>query len=522
MAQSNTRLSPRQKMINLMYIVLTAMLALNVSSDVLDGFMQVEDGLARTNVNVSRRNAAIYSELRSLSSDDPAKMAAWMAKADSVRSASSALYTVIDSLKLAIVQQADGKNGTLTDIQNRDDMDAASIVMLDPSTLRGAALREKVDRFRNMVNRIIPDSVRRASVDAALSTKPFQRKGMLVAQNWEEAKFDNQPMVAAITLLTKLQNDVRFAEGEALLSIAALSQGKSIAEITGSEMIANELNAFVVPESRMVIRGGRYSADIVLAAVDTASRPVVYVGGRPIPNGHYEFSPSSSGSFNFSGYIEVPHPDGTTTQHPFNSSYTVIDPYATVSATMMNVLYAGIDNPISISIPGVAQSSVQATMTNGSLTRNGDTWMARPAAVGTDAVITVTADLEGRRQNIATHTFRVRKLPDPTPYLAIGNDRYKGSKPISKQAVSGAGGVKAAIDDGLLDIQFQVLSFEMVVFDSMGNAIPEVSAGSSFSERQLAAIKRLGRGKRFYISRVRAKGPDGIERTLSPMEIIIN
>ena len=145
-----------------------------------------------------------------------------------------------------------------------------------------------------------------------------------------------------------------------------------------------------------------------------------------------------------------------------------------------------------------------------------------PAYTIEKAAITVTAEVEGRRQNIATHTFRVRKLPDPTPYLAIGTDRYKGGKPIGKQAVAGAGGLKAAIDDGLLDIQFQVLSFEMIVFDSMGNAIPEVSAGAAFSERQKEAIKRLGRGKRFFISRIKAKGPDGVERTLSPMEILIN
>ena len=125
MAQSNARLSPRQKMINLMYIVLTAMLALNVSSDVLDGFMQVEDGLARTNVTVNRRNAAIYSELKNLAADDPTAMNAWMSKADSVRSASARLYSLIDSLKLAIVREADGAGGTIDDIQNRDDMEAA-------------------------------------------------------------------------------------------------------------------------------------------------------------------------------------------------------------------------------------------------------------------------------------------------------------------------------------------------------------------------------------------------------------
>ena len=189
---------------------------------------------------------------------------------------------------------------------------------------------------------------------------------------------------------------------------------------------------------------------------------------------------------------------------------------------MMNVLYAGIDNPVSISVPGMPQNLVQASMTNGTLTRKGDAWVARPAAIGKDAVITVSAGAEGSRRNVATHTFRVRKLPDPTPYLAIGDNRYKGGLPVSKQAVLGAGSLKAAIDDGLLDIQFRVLGFEMIVFDSMGNAIPEVSDGAAFSSRQKEAIKRLGRGKRFFISHVRAQGPDGTVRNLSPMEIILN
>lgn len=522
MGQTNTRLSPRQKMINLMYIVLTAMLALNVSSDVLDGFSQVEEGLAVSNTNVSRRNAAIYAELTRLASDDPQKMTPWIGRADSVRRSADMLFSAIDSLKFAIITEADGPLADINDIQDRENLDAASIVMLDPTTMRGQVLRSKVDSYRTMIEAIVADSVRRASVDALLNTRPYRRKGMLVAQSWEEAKFDNQPLVAAITLLTKLQNDVRYAEGEALLSIAAMSQGKSVAEITGSEMIADELNAFVVPESKMVMRGSRYSADIVLAAVNTEARPTVYIGGRAIPGGHYEFTPSSSGSFNYSGYIEVPHPDGTVSRHDFSSSYTVIDPYATISASMMNVLYAGIANPISISVPGVPQSALSASMTNGTLTRTATGWSARPSAVGTDAVITVTADLNGQRRNIASHTFRVRKLPDPTPYLAVGNDRYKGGRPIPKNTVANAGGLKAAIDDGLLDIEFQVLGFEMIVFDSMGNAIPEVSAGASFSERQRAAIKRMSRGKRVFITRIRAKGPDGIERSLSPMEIIIN
>lgn len=522
MAHSNTRLSPRQKMINLMYIVLTAMLALNVSSDVLDGFTQVEDGLSRTNATIDRRNAAIYAELKQLAAENPAKMAPWIAKADSIRRESSQLYMFVDSLKRAVVYEADGATGSLEDINNREDLDAASVVMLNPANGKGSELRKKVDRFRTLVNGIVFDKERKSGVEAALNTKPFKPKGLSAVRPWEESKFDNQPVVAAITLLTKLQNDVRYAEGEALLSIAALSQGKSIAEVTGADMVANRFDAFVVPESKMVMLGGRYGADILLAAVDTLARPSVFVGGRQLNGSRYEFTTSSPGDFSFSGFIQVPHADGTVTRHDFTENYTVIEPFATVSATMMNVLYAGIDNPVSISVPGMPQNSVQASMTNGTIVKNGNTWVARPSAVGKDAVITVSTDVNGQRRTVASHTFRVRKLPDPVPYLSIGNDRFKGGRPIGKQALLGAGNLKAAIDDGMLDIQFKVLGFEMIVFDSMGNAIPEVSDGASFSSRQKEAIKHLGRGKRFFISRVRAIGPDRIERNLSPMEIIVN
>jgi gliding motility-associated protein GldM len=193
---------------------------------------------------------------------------------------------------------------------------------------------------------------------------------------------------------------------------------------------------------------------------------------------------------------------------------------------MMNVLYAGIDNPISISVPGVTMSQVSASMSNGTLTRSGDHWVARPAGVGKEAVVTVTANIDGRQSTVATTSFRVRKLPDPTAYIAFndgkGNtDHYKGSRPFSKALLLAAGGLEAAIDDGLLDTKFRVLSFETVIFDSMGNAMPEVSDGANFSARQKQAFQRLQRGKRFYISRIKAVGPDGITRDLSPMEVII-
>ena len=439
-----------------------------------------------------------------------------------MRAATASIYSYVDSLKREIVKTADGENGDVNNIRRQDDLDAPSTVMLNPAHPEGETLRKRLDKYREFITALVPDKKKNATIHEALSTVPRNRTTLAKKnQSWEESMFENKPVVAAVTLMTKLQNDIRFAEGEALNTL--------LANVDARDVRVNQLNAFVIPDSRLVMRGGKYSAQIVLAAVDTTARPQIYINGAHLssPKGLYELVAGKTGTFNYKGYLEVARGDGEIERHDFQSSYTVIEPSATVSATMMNVLYAGIDNPISISVPGVATSEVSASMTNGTLTRSGDGWVARPSAVGTDAVITVTANMDGRQQSVGGTTFRVRKLPDPSPYIAFtgsdGNhDRYKGGKPFSKTLLMQAEGLEAAIDDGILNIKFKVLSFESVFFDSMGNAIPEVSNGAQFSSRQKDSFRRLSRGKRFYISRVKAVGPDGITRDLSPMEVIVN
>lgn len=521
MGASNNRLSPRQKMINLMYIVLMAMLALNVSSDVLDGFTQVKDGLARTNDNIEQRNASILGALEAFSVQNPEKGLPWFRKALEVRQQTAGLYNTVDSLKMQILRKADGPQANIDNIINREDLDAASAIMLDPSTQRGTALRGNIDSYRQYITAVVSDSLKSASIEKSLATPSVQRKGEIGEMSWEEYKFENQPVVAAIALLTKLQNDIKYAEGEALQSL--------LANVDAGDVRVNKLNAFVIPESRFVMRGGKYQANIVLAAVDTTQRPDIFINGKQLgPNGIYEVIAGASGNYDYKGYLEVPHGDGTVTRHDFSSSYTVIEPSATVSATMMNVLYAGIDNPVSISVPGVANTGVTATMTNGTLSRKGDSWVAHPAKVGTPAILTVTADFNGKKTEVNRTEFRVRKLPDPTPYIsykdAEGNTAHYrgGGRGISKQTLMGAPGIEAAIDDDLLNIAFKVLSFETVTFDSMGNAMPEVSDGDKFSARQKSQLQRLKRGNRIYVTRVKAVGPDGITRELSPLEVIIN
>ena len=516
------RMSPRQRMINLMYIVLTAMLALNVSSDVLNGFNQVQDGLSRTNLNMTAKNENQFRYLEDLYKKNPGKVGPWWEKGRELRSRSESLYLTIDSLKTEIARASDGPQADYNNIVNLDNLEAAGVVMLNPASKSGEKLRLAVDAYRKYVSALISDPEKRKSVEQMLSTEVKLPQGTVGPYHWEDKMFDNMPAVAAVTLLTKLQNDIREAQSDAMSTL--------ITNVDIGDVRVNELNAYVIPNSNMIIRGGKYSANIVLAAIDTTMRPSIYVNGSKLsnPNGLYEFVPGAVGTHDFSGYIEVMKGDGTLDKRTFKSSYTVIEPMATISPTMMNVLYAGINNPISISVPGVPMNAVQATMTNGTLTRNGDVWVAHPGKVGSEAVITVTAQLEGRSQNVGSMTFRVRKLPDPSPFIAMkdaqGNTvHYKGTpKRISKAALMAADGLGAAIDDDLLNVSYSVVSFSTVFFDSMGNAIPEVSNGASFSPRQKEQFKRLKPGKSFFISNVKAKGPDGVTRDISPMEVGLN
>ena len=516
------RMSPRQRMINLMYIVLTAMLALNVSSDVLNGFSQVQEGLHRTNLNMASRNEVQFAYLAELNEKNPTKVGPWFKKGQALHDRSSQLILSIDSLKVRIAEKADGPGADYTALRNLDDLEAASVTMLNPATMRGKALRESIEAYRAYVTSLIPDSAKRAAVTEMLATKVASTPGTVGETPWEQKMFENMPAIAAVTLLTKLQNDIRQAESEAMTNL--------ITNVDIGDIRVNELNAYVIPNASTVMRGGKYSANIVLAAIDTTQRPSIYVNGAKLnsPNGLYEFVAGSTGTHEYSGYIEVMKGDGTSDRRPFKSSYTVIEPMATISPTMMNVLYAGIDNPISISVPGVPMNAVNASISAGTLTRSGDTWVAHVTQVGTEVEISVSAQLEGHSQNVGSMKFRVRKLPDPTAYISLkdaaGNPvQYKGTpKRITKAQLMAAGGLGAAVDDGILNVAYQVVSFSTIFYDSMGNAIPEVSDGPNFSARQKEQFKRLKAGKSFFISQIKAKGPDGITRDISPMEVALN
>ncbi|MBR3883572.1 MAG: gliding motility protein GldM [Bacteroidaceae bacterium] len=519
------KVSPRQKMINLMYVLLMAMLALNVSSDVLNGFNLVDESLTKSTINASEQNRAMYDVLKSSMEQNPEKVREWFNRAQLVKDMSDSLYNLADQLKVSIAKKADGADADYNNLENREDLEASTQVMLAPGIGRGMELYNAINNYRESILEMVTDSVQRQIIINNFSTE-VPRKNISLRKNWQEYHFENMPAIAAITLLTKLQNDVRYAEGEVLHTLTN--------SIDLGDVRVNQIRALVIPNSKNVVRGNEFTAQIILAAVDSTQRPEIFIGDEKLTteNGYYSKQCNTTGDYTLNGYLMVNDGSGIASRYDFTQNYTVVEPTATVSASLMNVLYAGFENPLSISVPGVPAKNISASIAKGkgSLKSDGkDGFIIIPSQVGEDINIEVTATNEtGRRQSMGQYTFRVRQLPNPTPFIEYkdkdGNtQRYGGGAPFSKQALMSTDGIVAAIDDGLLNIGFKVLSFETVFYDNMGNAIPEVSNGALFSTRQKDMFRKLSRGKRFYISHVKAIGPDNVERLLpTSLEVIIN
>lgn len=518
MAIIKRKVSPRQKMINLLYIVLMAMLAMNVSSEVLEGFSIVEKSLARTTKQTAQENMSLYNAFDRQYASNITKTKEWYEKAVAVKEKSQYLFDLIGEIKKLIAIEADGSKADVNNIKNKESLEAAAQVMIAPGKEWGDKLYKAINSYREDMLTMVEESHKKAVITANLSTEVPQNKEN---KDWKEYYFEEMPAIAAITFLTKLQSDIRYTEGEVLHTL--------INNIDAKDVRVNTLEALVIPNSRTIVKGNTFEAQIVMAAMDTTQKPKIFIGSKEVmlENGIYRANCGSSGEQTLKGWLEIAGEDGEMLRRPFEQRYTVVEPWATVSSDIVNVLYAGYDNPLSVSVPGVPLKDVTLQINKGVLTQKGPgQYTAKPETAGEKAVITVLSTANGKRQQMGQFEFRVRQLPVPSPYIVIkdekGNaDRYRGGS-INKAMLTGVEELSAAVDDGILDIPFKVLSFETVFFDRMGNAVPVISDGPRFSERQKESFRKLSKGRRFYISRIQAVGPDKVQRTLNTsMEVII-
>jgi gliding motility-associated protein GldM len=511
MATNNPK-SPRQKMINLMYLVFIAMLALNVSSEVLDGFDLVEEGLEQTIKSTEAQNNLIIGDLTDINSRNPVKAGEWYKQADGFTKKTDSLFNYIQDLKLRIVREADGKNADIENIKNKESLDAASYIMLSSTHKEGQNLKAALDNYRAISMNLVTNTSKKNIIKDRLNTE-VPKKGKLDNKNWQETYFEQMPTSAAITLLTKIQSDVRATQGEVLSEL--------LNNISGKDFRVNSVQAEVIPVSEFVTEGGAFEGRVVLTAVDTTQRPT-FDNPAIKDNGEFRVPAGGVGSERvFSGIAKLRTPDGGFRPYPFSKKYHVVPRMVAIQPELTNVLYRGRDNKLTISVPGMSGDQITPRVSNGTITKSGQYWIAKPTS-GDMMEISVYGP---NNTLIEKKPFKVRPVPDPSPYInftdASGNvKRFKGGR-ISKAAILNADGLKAAIDDGLLDEQFTVTQFTTTFYDSMGNGIREISNGNNFSDKQKSLIKQLTRGKSFYITDVKAR-VYGEERDIAILEVRIN
>ncbi|MDB9245269.1 gliding motility protein GldM [Odoribacter splanchnicus] len=506
MGAKNCPETPRQKMIGMMYLVLTAMLALNVSADVLDAFTKVQQGLTSTIANFTKKNADLYNDIEMAYNLNQTKVAAVREKTNEIRKSTQELVDYIEQLKYKMVVLADGEeDADVMNIKAKDNLDIGGQVMVLQG--KGKELREMITAYREQLSGLIADkdSVLKNSVLTHLATddpKPVDGE----FKSWEVSKFEGIPLVGVVTLLTMYQADILSTESDVVKYLFSSMDAESFK--------FNKLEALVIPESRYILKGETFKAKIMLAATDSTQKPVVIANGRNVAyQGDYAVysEPATTAGFRkVKGVINYITPSGTSLPRDFELEYEVADPAVVISPTKMNVFYLGVDNPVALAAPGISPEAIEPQITNGTIHKqeNGK-YIVRPAVAGKPCSITVMADVQGQKRELQTQTFRVKEVPDPVAKV----NGQKGGK-IKKNVLMAAGQVDVEMENFDFDMKFTVENFSIyTVIDGFVQEVTKSDKGN-FSDAQLKMIGKLKRNQTLTIENIVVKGPDGTTRKL--------
>jgi gliding motility-associated protein GldM len=536
------KLSPRQKMINMMYLVLTALLALNVSKEILKSFHLMEVSFNKASENLDGKITKQMESFKDQASNDP-KLKPYYARAEEAKAITDDFVSYIEAIKTELVEKTGGRQDLdeeeqggpayEAELTGMDNMEVhANFFMVDNADgskekgWRGKELEQKVNDTKAKLVAIlkqdtangikIPETQMKAVDDACqlyavLTDKEKKKYG----DSWSAKYLEHSPLAGVVTMLTKMQSDAKATQG-AVLDV--LNQGQKTA------FVIEELVPVVVPKSGGVIMSGdEYEAEIFLAAKTAGSENNEYTldkGGSSIVRedgkAFYRATGGSPGVFEFGGVITVKTDEGDK-KYPFNAEYQVFKGGATISATKMNVLYIGVDNPISVGVPGVSPAGVSASMQGGSIRRSGGDWVARVTQKGKAVIVASAKMSDGTVRRMGQMEYRVKQLPKPEAKwgtVESGTSMARSAVAIHRSIRAGMGPEFAF--EGL---KYKVTGYRFVLAPRKGEAYMRSQKGSSipggFSDR----VRKAKKGDRILVDKIRAVGPDGKQRNLKPILI---
>jgi gliding motility-associated protein GldM len=537
----------RQKMIGMMYLVLTALLAMNVSKDILDAFVVINEGLETTNKNFMAKNDVAYAQFESANANDPLKVGKFYTKAKRAKGLADELFLHIEELKKHLVAVTSGKQGVeeieadslflLKNVEMKDNYDIPTGTMIgsEPATPKdgewtAVELKSKIDNFQQEMLFLIEDETERSAMALGLDTDGEYINGSGQSETWILANFYHLPLAAVVTNLSKIQADIRNAESDIVKALYR--------NVSADDFKFDTLAAKVIPQSNYVLQGDSFRADVFVAAFSKTQKPrfrvnTNYSSGNDsaeldfetldssnvrIADGmaKYTVSASSEGMKEWGGIIQIKGPDGSWRSYNVpKQTYTVAKPALVVSPTAMNVFYRGLDNPVEVSVPGVPTDALKVAMSNGSKSGSNGAFKVRPGN-GQTVMISVSADINGKNTSFGKKEFRVKNVPDPKPYFG----GKSGSDNIPRKNLLAAAGIIAKMENFEFDLRFEIISYQ-VSATVRGNVVEQACRGPALSGDAKKIIGELKSGQKLYLEKIKAKGPDGTIRDLGTIALKI-
>lgn len=508
---------PRQKMINLMYLVLTALLALNVSSEILNAFKVVDKSLETSNTNIASANKTLYTSLEAKLKDPTTaeKAKPWNDKAMIAKKLSTEMDAYINQLKQELKTEAGEHEveveGQMVKQFKEDDLEAATRLFGngEGGKNKGVEFKQKLQEFREAMLGIDPSIAKEFEatfpVDDMNKTKIVGQDGK--EKDFTTAYFHMTPTVAALTLLSKFQNNVKNAEHEVV--------NYCHNQVGAVKIVYDQFAALVGQSSNYVMPGEEIEINAGVGAFSKAAQPQISIGGasRPIEadgRATYKFNVSGSGSKSVPVNVTYVKPDGTKETKTFEVKYTVGTPGgASVAPDKMNVFYIGVDNPITIGSP-TGWDKTTVSMTNGTISGQGSARVVKPANMpGQKAVITVMAD-----KKPSSFEFRLKRIPDPV--FKVGSGRARVPSVEFKNQTN----CRAELENFDFDLRFSVVS-ATVYFSGAG--FPNVKqvqiTGGSLAPLS-ALMSQAGPGTSVSFDNIKVQGPDG-QRTIDGKSITL-
>jgi gliding motility-associated protein GldM len=486
------KMSARQKMINLMYLVFIAMLAMNMSKEVLSAFGFMNEKLTENNASTTAKNNEAYANLATKASEQKAKFGPLKIQADKIQVLSADFYSYLEELKTKMTADVEDK-------KDYETMDKTAFLDEyffegDKFTPEGEVFLGKINGYRDDVNTALGDNNKfSTTLNARFSTEDVvNRDGKTV--KWLEYRYQGFPLVASLTNLTQMQADIKNTEADIVSSLL----GGKLEEA----LSLNNYQGIVRLDKTAYFAGEKVTGQVVLGRYDATLVPnKVTLNGKDatknVKDGQViiDMPAGNVGEKTIKGTIFFTE-KGEQVPVDFESKYSVIpEPSsAVVSADKMNVVYRGLDNPISVSLPGVSDNNLKVSAAGGKLSGKGSSYSLRPGAAN-EIKINVSAKLSSGKTVNSVKKFRVKDIPAA---MASARGQY-GTVRLPKNAVARTP-IGAGLPDFVFDLKLKVKSFKVKV----PGQVTVIVNGTTFNAQAKKALAKARRGDIIHIFGVKA------------------